>query len=87
MEKSTIVFHIDRAWIFTYNKVCQILTEIIGIDPENIQTILEELGSQKEFPIIYLLRCDKKFETQIVEALKKINSISNVHIPTKREVY
>ncbi len=87
MEKSTIAFHIDRAWMHSYNKVCEILTEIIGIDSEKVQTILEELDSPQKFPIPYLLSCDKKFEAQIIEALRKINSISNIHIPAKREVY
>lgn len=87
MEKSNIAFQIDRAWMFSYNKVCQILTDITGIEPENVQTILEELDSPQEFPIPYLLCCDKKFEIQIIEALKKLNTVSNIHIPAERKVY
>jgi len=87
VEKSNIAFHIDRAWIFSYNKVCQILTEISGIEPENVQTVLKELDSPQEFPIPYLISCEKKFETQIIEALKKLNTISNIHIPAERKVY
>ena len=73
--------------MFSYNKVCNILTEITGIEPENVETILEELDSPQEFPVPYLISCEKKFETQIIEALKKFNTISNIHIPAERKVY
>jgi len=80
MEKSTVAFQIDRAWMYSYNKVVSIVTEITGSDN------VEEQISSQEFPIPYLIRCDKKFENEIIEALKKINTISNVYVCPERKI-
>ena len=79
MERSIISFQIDLAWFATYNVLS-------NLQLDNAFE-LKELDSPKEFPIPYLLCCNKKDVENIINGLKKISTISNIYICSERKVY